>query len=108
MREALHGLTARGRWFLVTAAGWALFALFFAEKDLLRIAILLAGLPLLAAGYVGRSRYKLTCSRALEPHRVSVGASARVVIRLENLSRLPTGTMLLEDKLPVTPTEASM
>ena len=29
-----------------------------------------------------------------------VGASARVVLRLQNLSRLPTGTLLLEDRLP--------
>jgi uncharacterized protein (DUF58 family) len=50
--------------------------------------------------YVGRTRYKLSCSRTLHPHRVQVGASSRVVLRLRNLSRLPTGTMLLEDKLP--------
>ena len=29
-----------------------------------------------------------------------VGASSRVVLRLQNLSRLPTGTLLLEDRLP--------
>jgi uncharacterized protein (DUF58 family) len=100
MRVALRGLTTRGRWFLGAAGAWALFAVIFAEKDVLRVAILLATLPLLAAAYVGRSRYRLACSRVLEPHRVPVGGSARVVIRLENLSRLPTGTMLLEDRLP--------
>jgi uncharacterized protein (DUF58 family) len=31
---------------------------------------------------------------------VPVGASARVVLRLQNMSRLPTGTLLLEDRLP--------
>ncbi len=31
---------------------------------------------------------------------MQVGASSRVVLRLQNLSRLPTGTMLLEDRLP--------
>ncbi len=50
--------------------------------------------------YVGRTRYRLACSRTLEPHRAQVGASARVILRLQNLSRLPTGTMLLEDRLP--------
>jgi len=100
MREALRGLTTRGRSFLFMAGGAAIFALIFGEKDLLRIAVLLAALPLLAAAYVGRTRYKLACSRGLEPHRVQVGASARVVLRLQNLSRLPTGTMLLEDRLP--------
>ena len=100
MRAALSGLTTRGKLFLAAAAGATLAALVLGEKDLLRVGILLAALPLLAAGYVGRARYKLSCTRTLEPHRAQVGASARVVLRLHNLSRLPTGTMLLEDRLP--------
>jgi uncharacterized protein (DUF58 family) len=100
MREALRGLTTRGRWFFGAAAVFAAAALMFGEKDLLRVSILLGALPLLAAAYVGRTRYKLSCSRSLQPHRAQVGASSRVVLRLQNLSRLPTGTMLLEDKLP--------
>ncbi len=100
MREALRGLTTRGRSFLAAAVAAALSALILGEKDLLRVAVLLGVLPLLAGFYVGRSRYKLACSRSLQPHRVPVGASSRVVLRLQNLSRLPTGTLLLEDRLP--------
>jgi uncharacterized protein (DUF58 family) len=100
VREALRGLTTRGRCFLAAALASAVAALIVGEKDLLRVAVLLGVLPLLAAGYVGRARYKLSCSRTLDPHRVQVGATARVVLRLQNLSRLPTGTMLLEDRLP--------
>lgn len=100
MREALRGLTIRGRSFLAAAAAAALSALILGEKDLLRVAVLLAVLPLLAAFYVGRSRYKLACSRTLDPHRVPAGGGARIVLRLQNLSRLPTGTLLLEDRLP--------
>ncbi len=100
MREALGGLTTRGRSFLAAGAAAVLSALLLGEKDLLRVAVLLAALPLLAAAYVGRSRYKLACSRSLEPHRVPAGAAARIVLRLQNLSRLPTGTLLLEDRLP--------
>ncbi|MEJ3743720.1 DUF58 domain-containing protein [Actinomycetes bacterium KLBMP 9797] len=100
MREAFRGLTTRGRSFLAAAAAAALSALILGEKDLLRVAILLAVLPLLATVYVGRSRYRLACSRSLQPHRAHVGASARVVLRLQNMSRLPTGTLLLEDRLP--------
>ena len=59
MREALRGLTTRGRSFLAAGAAAALSALILGEKDLLRVAALLAILPLLAAAYVGRSRYKL-------------------------------------------------
>ncbi|GGN77441.1 membrane protein [Actinoplanes lobatus] len=100
MREALRGLTTRGRSFLAAAIAAAVSALILGERDLLRVAVLLAALPLLAAWYVGRSRYKLACTRSLEPGRAPVGSSARVVLRLQNLSRLPTGTMLLEDRLP--------
>ncbi|WP_327038477.1 DUF58 domain-containing protein [Micromonospora maris] len=100
MRDGLRGLTTRGRSFLAAAVAAAISAGILGEKDLLRVAVLLAVLPLLAALYVGRSRYKLACHRSLEPHRVPVGASARVVLRLQNMSRLPTGTLLLEDRLP--------
>lgn len=100
MREALRGLTTRGRSFLAAAVAAAISAVILGEQDLLRVAVLLAALPLLAAAYVGRSRYKLACSRSLDPHRVPVGGNARVMLRLQNVSRLPTGTLLLEDRLP--------
>jgi len=100
MREALRGLTTRGRSFLAAAAAAGISAIVLGERDLLRVAVLLAALPLLAAAYVGRSRYKLACTRSLEPGRAPVGSSARVILRLQNMSRLPTGTLLLEDKLP--------
>ncbi len=100
MVEGLRGLTLRGRCFLAAAAAAGLSALILAEKDLLRVAVLLAALPLLSAAAVSRTRYKLACSRVLEPRRIPVGSTARVVLRLQNLSRLPTGTLLLEDRLP--------
>ncbi|MBB4765483.1 DUF58 domain-containing protein [Amorphoplanes digitatis] len=100
MREAMRGMTTRGRSFLAAAAAAGVSAIVLGEKDLLRVAVLLAALPLLAAAYVGRSRYKLACTRSLEPGRAPVGSSARVILRLQNLSRLPTGTLLLEDRLP--------
>ncbi|NBE83765.1 DUF58 domain-containing protein [Micromonospora rubida] len=100
MRDGLRGLTTRGRSFLAAALAAGVSAAILGEKDLLRVAVLLAVLPLIAAAYVGRSRYKLACNRSLEPHRVPVAASSRVVLRLQNMSRLPTGTLLLEDRLP--------
>lgn len=100
MRDGLRGLTTRGRSFLAAGVAAALSAMLLGERDLLRVAVLLAVLPLLAAAYVGRSRYKLACHRSLDPHRAPVGASSRVVLRLQNMSRLPTGTLLLEDRLP--------
>jgi uncharacterized protein (DUF58 family) len=100
VRDGLRGLTTRGKSFLACAVTVFLTALVFGEKDLLRVALLIGLLPLFGAWYVGRTRYKLACTRSLQPHRTPVGASARVVLRLQNLSALPTGTMLLEDRLP--------
>ncbi|HEX6871553.1 MAG TPA: DUF58 domain-containing protein [Micromonosporaceae bacterium] len=100
MRQALRGLTTRGRSFLAAGAAAAFSAIILGERDLLRVAILLAALPLLAAAYVGQTRYRLSCTRSVDPGRVPVGTVARVLLRLSNLSRLPTGTLLLEDRLP--------
>ncbi|BCJ34942.1 membrane protein [Actinocatenispora thailandica] len=100
MRSALRGLTTRGRCFLAAAVAAALSALLLGESDLLRVAVLLAAVPVLSAAAVARTRYQLRCSRVLQPQRVSVGGTARVVLRLVNTSRLPTGTLLLEDRLP--------
>jgi uncharacterized protein (DUF58 family) len=70
------------------------------ESDLLRVAVLLALLPLLSAAAVTVTRYRLSCERSLDPDRVQAGTAARMVLRLQNISRLPTGVMLLEDGLP--------
>ncbi len=98
--SALRGLTTRGRSFLAAAAAAAVSAVVLGEKDLLRVAVLLAVLPLLAVAYIGRTRYRLACARTCEPRQVPVGATARVRLKLQNLSRLVTGTLLLEDRLP--------
>jgi uncharacterized protein (DUF58 family) len=100
MRSALGGLTTRGRCFLAAAVAAAVSAVILGESDLLRVAVLLGVLPLLSAAAVARTRYQLHCSRVLHPHRMAVGGTARVVMRLRNTSRLPTGTLLLEDQLP--------
>jgi uncharacterized protein (DUF58 family) len=70
------------------------------ERDLLRVAILLIALPLVALGLAARTRFGLTCARRLEPARLAAGSRARVVLRIENVSRLPTGLLLAEDSIP--------
>ncbi len=100
MLAALRGLSTRGRSFLAAAAAAGVSALILGEKDLLYVAALLGLLPLLAAVAVARTRYRLACSRTLHPDRVQVGNPAQVVLRLQNLSRIPTGLMLLEDRVP--------
>lgn len=100
MREALRGLTTRGRAFLGAGGAATLSAIAFGQRDLLRVALLVLVLPLLSAATVVRTRYRLTSSRRLVPARVAAGQDAHVVLRLENVSRLPTGLLLVEDRIP--------
>lgn len=100
MRQAMRGLTTRGRSFLGAGSAAALCSIAFGQRDLLRAAILVLALPLISALVVSRTRYRLASSRRMEPARTPAGQEARVVLRLENVSRLPTGLLLLEDRIP--------
>jgi uncharacterized protein (DUF58 family) len=102
LRAALAGLTLRGRCLL--AAGLTLVgsSLLLGQRDLLRAAVFLVTLPLTAAWIVSRTRYRLACSRSLDPPRVEVGRTATVRLQLHNVSRLPSGVLLMEDALPYT------
>ncbi|MFB9320758.1 DUF58 domain-containing protein [Cryptosporangium minutisporangium] len=100
MRAALRGLTTRGRSFLAAAAAATLSAFVLGERELLQVAGLLAALPVLAVIAVARTRYRLSCTRAVHPARIQAGMPAAVTLRLENLSRVPTGVLLLEEQLP--------
>ncbi|CAO5167854.1 DUF58 domain-containing protein [Frankia sp. AiPs1] len=94
---ALRGLTIRGRSFLAAGAACIVSAVLLGEQDLLRIGILLASLPLAAAAVVSRTRYRLSCTRRLEPRRVTVGDRVAVRIQMENVSRSPSSVLLVED-----------
>ncbi|GII90311.1 DUF58 domain-containing protein [Sinosporangium siamense] len=100
MTAGLKALTARGRSFVASGLAALLCALILGEHDLLRIGVLITALPLVAALVVARTRYRLSCARLLTPSRCEVGAEATVTLRLENVTRLPTGLLLIEDTVP--------
>ena len=100
MREALSALTTRGRAFLAAGAATALCAVLLGYDALLRVGILAAAVPLLTAVLVSRARYRLRSDRAVSPGRVAVGETATVTLRLANEGRMPTGLLLLEDRVP--------
>ena len=102
MGAALSGLTTRGRCLLAAGAAAALCGLALGERDLLRVACFLVALPLVAAAVVARTRFRLSCARAISPARVPAGQPAEVSLLLENVSYLPTGLLLLEDEVPYT------
>jgi uncharacterized protein (DUF58 family) len=78
----------------------ALAGLILHERDLIRVSILLLAVPVVAVAFAARTRFRLTCVRRLEPARVASGDRSRVVLRIENISRLPTGLLLIEDSIP--------
>lgn len=102
MRAALSGLTTRGRCLLAAGVAAALCGVALGERDLLRVAIFLIALPLVAAAVVARTRFRLSCTRDLTPSRVPAGQPATARLQLENVSFLPTGLLLLEDEVPYT------
>jgi uncharacterized protein (DUF58 family) len=100
MRQALRGLTTRGRAFVAAGVTASLCALLLGQKDLLRVGILLIALPLVAALVVGRTRLRLQVHRSLAPDQVPVGGQATVELTLSNQGRMPAGLLLLEDRIP--------
>ena len=100
MRDGLQSLTRRGRWLVGLGAGTFTVSLGLGQRDLMRIGVLLLVLPVLSALLLVRTRYRLSCARGLRPTRVPVDGTATSVVRLENLSRLHTGLLLLEDQVP--------
>ncbi len=100
LRAALAGLTTRGRSFLAAGVAAALCAYVLGQSDLLRVGLLLAVLPLVCVSVLYRSRYRVAGSRRLSPARVPAGSEARVHLRMDNVSRLPTGLLMLQDRVP--------
>ncbi|MEU9996332.1 DUF58 domain-containing protein [Streptomyces sp. NPDC050848] len=100
VRAALSGLTTRGRSFLAAGVAAGICAYVLGQGDLLRVGLLLAALPLICVGVLHRTRYRVAGSRRLSPQRVAVGSEARVHLRMDNVSKLPTGLLMLQDHVP--------
>ena len=100
LQTSLAGLTTRGRCLLSAGLALALCAVVLGQRDLLRAAVFLVALPIAALAVVSRSRYRMSCARSLAPPRVQAGHPATVHLQLDNVSRLPSGVLLMEDALP--------
>ncbi|MDG4863972.1 DUF58 domain-containing protein, partial [Streptomyces sp. T-3] len=100
LRTALSGLTTRGRSFLAAGVAAAVCAYVLGQSDLLRVGLLLAVLPLVCALVLYRTRYRVAGSRRLAPGRVPAGSESRVHLRIDNVSRLHTGLLMLQDRVP--------
>jgi uncharacterized protein (DUF58 family) len=93
-------MTTRGICFLSAGGVSVILGYVLGEPGLLSVGVALIALPLLAALAARRSQYRLATSRTITPARVPIGHSATVTLRLENVSRVPTGLLLAEDVVP--------
>ncbi|MEV0009623.1 DUF58 domain-containing protein [Streptomyces sp. NPDC047973] len=100
LRAALGGLTTRGRSFLAAGVAATVCAYVLGQGDLLRVGLLLAVLPLVCATVLYRTRYRVAGSRRLSPSRVPAGSEARVHLRMDNVSRMNTALLMLQDRVP--------
>ncbi|MGP3975205.1 DUF58 domain-containing protein [Streptomyces sp. 8N114] len=100
LRLAFGGLTTRGRSFLAAGVAAALCAYVLGQDELLRVGALLAVLPLVCVLVLHRTRYRVAGYRRLSPSRVPARSEARVHLRIDNVSRLPTGLLMLQDRVP--------
>ncbi|MEJ7833956.1 MAG: DUF58 domain-containing protein [Nocardioides sp.] len=100
MREALAGLTVRGRAFVAAGITAIVCAVVLGQPALTRVGVLVLALPLATAIFIGRSRYRLALIRTVNPQLVAAGQPARVNLSLTNEGRTPSGVLLLEDHVP--------
>ncbi len=99
MREALSSLTSRGRVLLAAGLTASACAVALGQSTLLRVGVLSALLPLLAAAVMARTRYRITLDRHVQPYRIRSGQSAQVTLDVRNEGFAPPGSVLLEDEV---------
>ncbi|MFE1962851.1 DUF58 domain-containing protein [Streptomyces sp. NPDC059479] len=100
LRPALSGLTTRGRSFLAAGVAAAVCAFVLGQSNLLQVGFLLIALPLVCVAVLYHTRYRVAGSRRLSPARVPAGSEARVHLRMDNVTRMPTGLLMLQDHVP--------
>ncbi|GMA85433.1 hypothetical protein GCM10025868_06830 [Angustibacter aerolatus] len=100
LTEPLGRLTSRGRAVLAAGLTAVVCALALGQRDLLRVGVLLALVPVLTVVVLGRTRYRLACTRTVSPLRVEVGAPAQVVLEVANVSGGRCGLVLAEEEVP--------
>ncbi len=93
-------LTVRGRFFVVIGLVALLVAMVAGQRDVMRLALLLLALPVVAGLMVSRARLRLSCERTVEPAQVPLGSPMRGRITLGQDGHLPAGILMLEDSVP--------
>ena len=92
------GLTTRGRCLLAGGLATAVCAVVLDERDLLRVGVFVALLPVLALVLAARTRRTVSVTRELSPARLAVGSDVSVGLRLQGGPLL--GALRLVDNAP--------
>ncbi|MDN5751308.1 MAG: DUF58 domain-containing protein, partial [Pseudonocardia sp.] len=92
------GLTTRGRCLLAAGAATAGSAIVLDERDLLRVGVFVALLPLLALLLAARTRRLVRVSRIISPARVPAGTAVDVGLHVTGGTLL--GALRLADTVP--------
>ncbi len=100
VRLALSGLTPRGRTFVAAGITCLAFGIVLDQRDLVRVGILVLALPVTAAIFLTRARYRIAAQRHLDRTRTPVGSVVRVELEIRNASRMTTPLLLAQDALP--------
>jgi uncharacterized protein (DUF58 family) len=92
------GLTTRGRCLVAGGLATGVCAVVLDERDLLRVGVFAAALPVLALLLAARTRRNLRVTRELTPRRLPVGTDVTVTLRLTGGPLL--ATLRLGDTVP--------
>ena len=95
------GFTTRGRCLLAAGLTALVCGLLFGSVDLARAGTLVLAAPIVASLVVNRSQLTIASRRSVTPPRSTLGTDVSVALTVTNRSVLPTGPLMLEDRLPV-------
>lgn len=98
MIKGARGLTTRGRCLLAGGIAASICALVLDERDLLRIGIFGAVLPLIAMAAGVARRVKLTASHMVSPTRIDPGTVGTVALFIGNAGSGPTGALEVSER----------
>jgi uncharacterized protein (DUF58 family) len=96
----LRAFTPRALGFAAAAVAMYLAGRLTGVSELFMLAVAALALPAGALLVVTWGNYRLASSRSVRPVRTSVGNRIAVTVRVDNPTRLETGVLLLEDRLP--------
>ncbi|MBF5080824.1 DUF58 domain-containing protein [Quadrisphaera sp. INWT6] len=95
-----RGLTPRGRALVVVGVLLGAAGLWQGQEPLLRVAVLVLALPLVALAVAALTGARTAVRRSTSPRRAVVGQTCRVRLDLRNPGRLGTPVLLAQDRLP--------